>query len=375
MTSAAAHNANESPPPPPKEGFVGSQALSAEEQKSVASDLLGQPASSFAAVQIVNQLRYQGLWWGAERIWTDELVRLKLSRRQFAPNGGDSIYPPSGPSPSTVEYNQPSPADDPTEDFGAGAKGLFIRVDGLFVVDVPGPDRTTFKECRVSGMLFELADEDWPDPNQPSEQPVDKGKGRATIDDHSTLFEDESALPDVGSISIDGPNRNSTPNGSISSPAFTSQQQKLADLNDQLSHPVRDRYALPPAPTGYKFRPILAPGHEVVISLSLVAGRYYPRLFGHRLVQPWLKKALEDPSGLYSNMPLWAMEGLMPGAYQSMDPVNWKGNRQVMFQDADALARTIFKERYNSWKADQDEDVAMEDLFGPSEGSSISAAG
>ena len=44
--------------------------------------------TSARAVQppsVVNQTRYQGLWLGAERIWTDDLVRLKAMRAQITP--------------------------------------------------------------------------------------------------------------------------------------------------------------------------------------------------------------------------------------------------------------------------------------------------
>jgi len=67
------------------------------------SSLNALPKLSMA--QIVTQRRYQGMWWGAERIWTDDLIRLKIARSQIAPEGAECIFPPSGPSRQTIEYN------------------------------------------------------------------------------------------------------------------------------------------------------------------------------------------------------------------------------------------------------------------------------
>jgi hypothetical protein len=41
-----------------------------------------------------------------------------------------------------------------------------MRLEGLFVVEVPRDEGTgTRKECRACGMLYELADEGWDDPD------------------------------------------------------------------------------------------------------------------------------------------------------------------------------------------------------------------
>ena len=95
------------------------------------------PRTSTVA-QTVSQTRFQGIWWGTERIWTDELVRLKIALCQFAPKGTGMIYPPAGPSPSTLE-SDPEAAADPQR-LGASEKGLFLRLEGLFVVDVPNAE-------------------------------------------------------------------------------------------------------------------------------------------------------------------------------------------------------------------------------------------
>ena len=50
---------------------------------SVSAGPAALPAESPA--QVKTQKRYQGLWWGGERIWVDDLVRLKVPRRELAP--------------------------------------------------------------------------------------------------------------------------------------------------------------------------------------------------------------------------------------------------------------------------------------------------
>ena len=149
--------------------------------------MLGQLSRSVPAPQTVVQTRFQGLWWGTERIWTDELVRLKIARCQFAPNGTDVIAPPAGPSARTLErmkeYGEASV--DPVR-LGSSERGLFLRLEGLFIVDVPTQDGSNVtKECRASGMVYELVDEDWEDPDASTENDtsgLDKGKGKARAD-------------------------------------------------------------------------------------------------------------------------------------------------------------------------------------------------
>ncbi|KAL4248109.1 Cryptic loci regulator 2 [Abortiporus biennis] len=348
ISSASASNAKQNVSST-HEGFTGSPSLTQEDFTYRASHLLGQKPETFSQPHMISQLRYQGLWWGAERIWTDELVRLKTARVQFFPNGGQNVYPPSGPSASTLQYNTDGqPMDNPNL-FGAGQRSLFMRVDGIFIVDSQGPDGKPVKETRVSGMLYELADLDWEDPFAPPPPPPPppesgskKGKKRAT----------------------DGPST-TVPNDASS---------KSNKSRDPWRPP---HFALPRAPHGYRFRPILHPGHEVVVSVSLIAGRYYPHLYAHPLLHSVVARALhvaaEDSIDL--TRPLWAMEGLVPGVYQSMDPIYWKGNRDIMLAESDKTSRLAFKDMWLRTKNGSEEDGDGEDvsgLFAPDVGESIS---
>ena len=132
--------------------------------------------------------------------------------------------------------------------------------------------------------------------------------------------------------------------------ASASSSQKARTLDAQLSHPVHSTpYPLPPAPKGFKFRAILPPEHEVVVSLSLISGRYYPGLLHHPLLRETLERGLQQDNML-QHKDLWALDGLSPGVHQSMDPRSWRSSRPAMFQDADKEARDRFKERWEETK-------------------------
>ncbi|EKM50468.1 uncharacterized protein PHACADRAFT_263777 [Phanerochaete carnosa HHB-10118-sp] len=294
--------------------------------------------------KVVTQLRYQGLWWGAERIWTEELVRLKLSRRQFVPQGSDVVYPPASPSKGTVEWNKEQGFQVDSELHGSADKGLFMKIDGLFVVEVDNKDGSAqkVKECRASGMIYELVDHDWEPPN--------KGKERATDQSVPTSEPQSQATPNVASP------------GSVSAPSTPITKPRPI---------LTATYPLPDPPMGYKFNPILPPGHEVVLSLSLISGRYYPHLFTHPRMLLMLQRAagvsVED-GGLYKSRHIWAMNGMLPGMHQSMDPEYWKATRGDMVAEADRAARVQFK-------LTREQDHVMQDAFVPESSQAISVAG
>lgn len=350
--SVPAYSGELSPSQAPSQAPSLHDVMNAHTNGTLSESVSAVASSSALMVQKnVTQLRYQGLWWGAERIWTEELVRLKLARCQFAPRGTDIVYPPAGPSKTTQQWNEEHGVPTNEQTSGAGEKGLFMKIDGLFVVDVDdkgGAGRV--KECRASGMIYELVDQDWVNEEVHAVSTNGKGKERATEE-------------------------------SISAPAAP---QTAADASSP-SKPARPvlsaMYPLPDPPIGYKFNPILTPGNEVVLSLSLISGRYYPHLFTHPRLRKSLQKAAlvtEEDGGLYLNKHIWAMQGLLPGVHQSMDPSFWKDRRVTMFEEADRQARESFREsRAQALAIAKGEDHSMHDVFHPEPGpsQSISAAG
>lgn len=315
--------------------------MSTAELQKLSARMIGKPPPARPAEPSKHhtQIRFQGLWWGAERIWVDEFIRLKVPRRCLAPRGAECIFPPSGPGKSAHDMWLASGRD--LSEIGAGARGVFMRLEALFVVDAVQPDGFTKKECRASGMLYELADIDWEDP----EAVGDSGSMAVVNDAHpvSQSPRTTNAVSSAGTSQLATSSKGS-PKPDLSKPTS---KTKVATPNDQLSHPAEYKYRLPPAPLGYRFRPILPKGHEAVVSLSLISGRYYPEVLAHPLLGPTLQEAIANPleqGGLLESNNLWALEGLSAGYYNSVDPTVYKTSRAKMVEDADRTAARELEE-------------------------------
>ncbi|KAJ7577040.1 hypothetical protein C8J56DRAFT_972179 [Mycena floridula] len=288
------------------------------------NDAAGAPADSPTQPDMLGN-RFQGLWWGAERIWTDDFVRLKIPRRALAPEGATKILPPAGPGPETLErcrqYSRPS------EQFGAGARGVFMRLDALFIAELTADDGTSSKECRASGMLYELVDLDWVDPDAAPEAPA-------------------ASVPAAAS---------STP-GDYRLPSALPTADELSP-NVQLSHPpLTSQFILPQPPSGYKFRPILTKGYECVLSLTLISGRYYPEILSHPLLATTMLQA-ETEIGEFGH--LWSLEGLSPGFVNAVDPRKYLPNRLKMLEEADVISRNQLERHQRDSLKQEDEDDDM----------------
>ncbi|KAI0040968.1 hypothetical protein FA95DRAFT_1565914 [Auriscalpium vulgare] len=322
--------------------------------------VLGRPA----ATPTYTQTRYQGLWLGAERIWCADLVRLASSRRQVAPQGAPNIYPASGPSRETIDaLDQPHDAEKVAA-LGALDRGIFMRIESLFLAPVPDEAGTVDNQLRVSGMLYELADEGWEEPDEIKEleasaqvngvsgsqqdalPPVEPGPAVQPPETQSAPPTNPPPLPNpdpavpisdtVPSI-LAATNPPVAASASAPPPAPTVAAAPTADA--PLSRPkMPQAFPLPPAPQGFKFRPILPPGNEAVISLNLVSGRYYPRILAHPLLRPVLRDLSEHvlrsgaPGGAHA--PLLALEGFLPGFVCPVAADGWREGRKQMVEDA-----------------------------------------
>ncbi|KAF8239404.1 hypothetical protein L208DRAFT_1237893 [Tricholoma matsutake] len=322
--------------------------MSTSELQTLSGRMVGKPPPHVRPAEPqkhYTQIRFQGLWWGAERIWVDEFIRLKVPRRCLAPKGAESIFPPSGPGKSAREMWLAS-GRDPSE-IGAGARGVFMRLDALFVVDAVQPDGCTKKECRASGMLYELADLDWDDPEAVEETPAVNGVRSASHPPQTINNASSAGTSSQPALSSKTPPKPDTSKPSASTPSTQAQSSKTPSPNDQLSHPAEHKFKLPQAPNGYRFRPILPIGHEAVISLSLISGRYYASVLSHPLLEPTLQEAIANPlehGGLLESNNLWALEGLSAGYYNSVDPTVYKTSRAKMVEDADRTAARELEE-------------------------------
>ncbi|KAA1470251.1 hypothetical protein DENSPDRAFT_817793 [Dentipellis sp. KUC8613] len=403
----------------PSHGVTGVRDMTALELQALGEKLLG----AVPTVPIFTQTRYQGLWWGAERIWTDELVRLKVARRQIAPDGAQNIYPASGPSRATIEELGQVEGGESVASLGALDRGVFMKLEALFVVDVPNVDGAgTTKECRASGMLYELADEGW---EEPAHEPVVNGKGKEPAGPAP-----QDALTAAGLTSPPRPSQGEKTNGPVElqtgapfmsgpsplkppplpnpDPSVPLQDTAASVLSASLSQaqgdgastsapvpppstpprsngvsndaaplsspPTSTGYPLPPAPRGFKFRPILPPGHEVVVSLTLLSGRYYPQLLAHPLLRPIVRSLGASES--VGDQHLLALEGLYPGFFNAVDPVRWKPSRSAMVRDADADGRREMEKMWEVWRAaGQGGAMEVDAQGGPSAGPSAPMVG
>jgi len=283
------------------------------------------------AGQSFQRTQFQGMWWGCERIWVNDFVRLKLTRKAIAPTGAPRILPPAGPGRQFARICQEEGRD--LSEAGAATRGSFMRLDDLFVVETI-TDKGKKRECRASGMLYELVDEDWEEEssssggtNNDASGPSNRSQARLP---HASPFK-PSALPNPDpTVPID--NTSSRTNASpLSSPP---KPPSAAGSGAQTSAEWRP----PQAPKGFRFRPILEDGFEAVFSLAMISGRYYPGITEHPILDQYYHDSIKDlregklEYSVYSH--LWTLEGLLPGASLAMDPVNYKKDRTKMLEDA-----------------------------------------
>jgi len=362
----------------------------------------------------VTQTRYQGLWLGAERIWTDDLVRLKAARGQIAPQGSPQIVPPSGPSKSTIaELGLDQQTDEEVlKSHGARDRGVFMQLEALFVVDVVDASGTGVQaECRASGMLYELADEDWEEPSQ-AESSSGTGSseavnaqdawsaaglstpprarnplaspelhvGKPFMSAPSPLkqpppSDQESASPTptlVVSAAASGASVNTTPTRdrnklrkvAAAAAATTTPTTSRADAdspNTQLSHPKKmNAVPLPPPPRGFRFRPILPEGYEVVVSLALISGRYYPRLLAHPMLRPIVRDMqghANEAAARLEGHRLFALEGILPGFFNASEATRWKPSRAAMVGDSAAERSTALARAWDARRQEAEVEV------------------
>jgi len=251
-----------------------------------------------------------------------------------------------------------------------------MKLQGLFVVDISSEGSKLKKEMRACGMLYEFADEDWEDPNA-LQSSADKGKGKAKEVDEEPLH--VSSMDQDGPSYLPGPSPlkppplpNPAPSVPLRDTAASVLNEALpsaeihtaASSNSDVQPPLMTTsYPLPPAPIKYKFRPILPPGYEVVVPLSLLAGRYYPHIGTHPqayLNADRVRRTSNDDTLFEYFNGVSSLEGITAGYYNAVEPTKWKPNRLIMLRDADAEGRFDTNKQWQQ-KLQQPEDAMIVD--------------
>ncbi|KAJ4475059.1 hypothetical protein J3R30DRAFT_3295061 [Lentinula aciculospora] len=343
----------------------GNRYMMVEELHRAKATTLGAPK---AVGHTFTQKNFHGLWWGAERIWTGDLLRLKIGRNAIARDGAPHIVAPSLAGPNALLHSAQNGGSVDPKDLGARSRGVFMRLDALFTVEVDIGKGRKRNECRAAGTLYELADIDWVDPSEVATKrskstPV--GTDGAASGEYSNGM--SSALPQPSPLKP-----TVLPNPDPAVPVEKTAPHMLSEMlphsapkgkqNGEFKPPIPiSHYELPQPPIGYKFRPILDPGYEAVFSLTLLSGRYYPGILTHPLLLDTIEQAFtpegkSDPQSAH----LWALEGLEPGYANSVDPIRFKKDRLKMVMDGEANARAQLIEHLSANLEQVNGDVSME---------------
>ncbi|KAL1693619.1 hypothetical protein GGG16DRAFT_48956 [Schizophyllum commune] len=332
--------------------------MSADELDEVRTRLLGDERPGKAHTQV----RYQGLWWGPERIWVDDLVRLKVPRQALAPRGAPHIYAPAPPSARVVELARERKLPLAPEQMGAIVRSVFMRLSALVVVEYERGGKRK-KECRAVGELYELADEGYEEP-----EPALRAQQNAPESQTQQL---PQAGPSQAGPSQAGPSNANPSQATAPNPDPSSNATAKPAPTDILSGPVwNDRFPLPPPPSSFVWRRITHPGFEAVVSLPMLSGRYYPGILQHPLLRDELERVMSEADG---TSPLLELEGLTSAFSCTLEPFKFKQVREQQLVAADQVAREVLasygeeeeeeeeEEEGDGMDVDELEDVEMGD--------------
>ncbi|CAE6402541.1 unnamed protein product [Rhizoctonia solani] len=278
---------------------------------------------------------FQGLWWGSERIWLDDVVRLRPSREDLDPENTMGLLPPS--SPDAVD------------------RALFLRLTYI-VVDRDDPDGMNI--C-VGGDLYELA----------------RGETRPPQPLPRSIFGPPTGLliPPSDAVYTFVESNPSSPLGATVGPSL-----------------AESSVAMPSPPPGFTFRRLLATGNEMVLDVGAIAGRYYPEALQAETLDRVMRtlnqergvKAGETISGTVEGyarekirrsrsspeafetakdalIQLAGLMGLFVGEGNAMQPEQWSKGRLQTIRGAEANARNVLLEQWRS--PDGGSDVEMLD--------------
>lgn len=204
-----------------------------------------QVQKSLSAARAHGVTQYEGLWWGPEKIWCGEMVRLIISHEDLAQH----VYISGDLRPRAFSEKVENKV---------ASRGVLMHVREVFEdtillsgrrgeqygLDSDGNGRSAIKVCRVAGKLYETF--------------------RIGEDDAQASYPPESGPQDEMMLDTDLPNTSTTP---------------LSPPNTR-----RQKPHLPPPPPWHKWHPILHDGREVILDATVIAGRYYPEILSNKCI-------------------------------------------------------------------------------------------
>ena len=205
-----------------------------------------QVQKSLSAAKALGVTQYEGLWWGPEKIWCGEMVRLIISHEDLARH----VYIRGDLRPRLFREKVENEV---------AARGVLMHVREVFEdtillsdrrgkkwdLNIDANGRSTIKVCRVAGKLYETF--------------------KIGEDDAQALCPPESSPQDE--MMLDTP---------LSNPS--------TDPTPVLGNTRRQKQHLPPPPPFHRWHPILHDGREVILDATVIAGRYYPEILSNKYI-------------------------------------------------------------------------------------------
>ncbi|KAG9104309.1 hypothetical protein FRC06_003817 [Ceratobasidium sp. 370] len=329
---------------------------------------------------------YQGIWWGAERIWLEDLVRLRPSREELDPDNTMGLLPPSSPDALT--------------------RALLLRI--TYIVADP-QDASEMGVC-VGGDLYELAleSEGSKSKSQPTAGPSSMfGAPTGLLGGPAPQSNvASSSRPQLPFLNNANPDRDTFAQGQRpQGPAPAQLGSGSGSSSTQPPPPVAEvAVPMPEPPPGYSFRRLLQPGKEMVVDVGAIAGRYYPSILKMETVdsvmravneeynQAKRRKTMGDDQGsthkvgtvaayvdsrlarradgsggeVYEGagkelINLLALAGLFSGDGNAMEVEQWTKGRLATITGAETNGRKVLYEQWNGTAAGASSDVEMVD--------------
>ena len=209
-----------------------------------------QVQKSLSAAKASGVTQYEGLWWGPEKIWCGELVRVICSHEDLAQhvNVRDELRPRTCNENDENEIASRGVLMHLREVFEDSIL-LSNRRGENFGLDSDMNGRSTINVCRVAGTLYEtlkVVKDDDPHPHESHPR-------------YEVMSDTALSNPSAGTTLVLG----SPP------PQISASRQKPS---------------LPPPPPFHRWHPIFHDGREVILDATAIAGRYYPELLSNKYI-------------------------------------------------------------------------------------------